>query len=219
MKVCTDATLFGAMTPIKGSERVLDIGTGTGLLALMAAQLGAFHTTGVELAEAAFDEARINFHNSPWSKRLKAVHGSIQQFADNTLNRYDLIISNPPFFHDHSRPSDHPRRQARHADLLPYSDLIASVDRLLEESGLFYLLLPNHAAGRFSGIALEHDLHRVGQIDIRGHDHNRAKVSVLTFSRQEQPCGLRSLTIYQSDRVYSKESEHFLAPFLLRFAR
>lgn len=219
MKVCTDATLFGAMAPVNGSERVLDIGTGTGLLALMAVQLGASHATGVELTEAAFAEARINFCNSPWNERLTVFHGSIQQFANNTPNRYDLIISNPPFFQNHSKASDHLRRQARHADLLPFPELIACVDRLLGDSGLFYLLLPNHAVTRFSAMAHEHGLHLLGQTDIRGHCHNPAKVSALTFSRQLQPCSFRLLTIYQSDRVYSKESEDYLSPFLLRFSR
>jgi tRNA1Val (adenine37-N6)-methyltransferase len=219
MKVCTDATLFAAMAPVKGGEQVLDIGTGTGLLALMAAQLGAAHVTGVELTEEAFDEARFNFFNSPWSERLKALHGSIQHFSDNTLNRYDLIISNPPFFHNHSKASDNLRRQARHADLLPFPELLACADRLLGESGLFYLLFPTHAAARLSGMALEHGLHLTVQTDLRSHRHKQANVSALTFSRQMQPLSFRLLTICQSDRVYSKESEHYLSPFLLRFAK
>ncbi|MEN8168387.1 MAG: 50S ribosomal protein L11 methyltransferase [Pseudomonadota bacterium] len=219
MKVCTDATLFAAMAPVKGGEQVLDIGTGTGLLALIAAQLGASHVTGVELTEEDFDEARINFFNSPWSERLIALHGSIQHFSGNTLNRYDLIISNPPFFHNPSKASDKLRRQARHADLLPFPELIECVDRLLGACGLFYLLLPCHAVAGFSGMALERGLHLIAQTDLRGHSHNQAKVSALTFSRQMQPFRFRLLTIYQSDRVYSKVSEHYLSPFLLRFAK
>lgn len=219
MKVCTDATLFAAMAPLKGGEQVLDIGTGTGLLALMVAQLGASRVTGVELTEEAFDEARGNFFNSPWSGRLKAHHGSIQHFSSNTLNRYDLIISNPPFFHNHSKASDHLRRQARHADPLPFPELIGCVDSLLGECGLFYLLLPSHTVARVSGMALERGLHLTLQTDLRGHKHNQAKVSALTFSRHRQTCSFRLLTIYQSDRVYSKESEHYLSPFLLRFAK
>lgn len=219
MKVCTDATLFGAMAPVTAGKRVLDIGTGTGLLALIAAQLGASHVTGVELTEEAVDDACINFRNSPWSERLKAIHASIQHFSDNTLDHYDLIISNPPFFHNHSKAADHLRKQARHTDLLPFPDLIACVDRLLEASGLFYLLLPRHAVARFSGMALECGLHLITQTDLRGHSHNQSKVSALTFSRQYQPNRSVCLTIYQSDRIYSKESEHYLAPFLLRFTQ
>ncbi|MBA1445270.1 MAG: methyltransferase [Gammaproteobacteria bacterium] len=219
MKVCTDATLFGAMAPVKGGEQVLDIGTGTGLLALMAAQLGASHITGVELTEAAFDEAQFNFCNSPWNGRMEAVHCSIQHFSVNTPDRYDLIISNPPFFHNHSKTSDQLKRQARHTDLLPFPDLLASVDRLLADSGHFYLLLPSHAATGFAGMALEHGLHLIEQTDFRGHCHNQAKVSALTFCHQQQPCRSGLLTLYQSDRIYSQESTHYLSPFLLRFSQ
>ncbi len=219
MKVCTDASLFGAMAPLKGGERVLDIGTGTGLLSLMAAQLGASHITGVELSEAAFDETQSNFHSSPWNDRMEAVHSSIQHFSVNTTDRYDLIISNPPFFHNHSKSSDPLKRQARHTDLLPFPDLLASVDRVLADSGHFYLLLPSHAAIGFAGMALEHGLHLIEQTDFRGHSHNQAKVSALTFSHQQQPCRSRLLTLYQSDRIYSQECTHYLSPFLLRFSQ
>lgn len=219
MKVCTDATLFGAMAPVKGGEEVLDIGAGTGLLALMAAQLGASQVTGVELTEQACDEARSNFANSPWSERLTAVHGSIQQFTEETQNRYDLIISNPPFFHNHSKASDQLRRQARHTDLLPFPDLLGCVERLLGDHGLFYLLLPSHATTEFTSMALGYGLHLIHQTDLRGRSHNMAKVSTLTFARQRQPSRFRLLTIYQSERVYTKESEHYLSPFLLRFAK
>lgn len=219
MKVCTDATLFGAMAPIKGGERVLDIGTGNGLLALMAAQLGASRITGVELTAEAFAEARINFQNSPWSERLTAVHGSIQDFSGTTQHRYDLIISNPPFFHNHSKAADQLRSQARHADLLPFSDLLDCVNKLLADLGQFYLLLPNSALTRFCGMAQECGLKLIEQTDLAGYARSPSKVSILSFSRQPQPCHFRALTIYQSERVYTRESAEYLAPFLLRFAR
>ena len=219
MKVCTDATLFGAMAPINGGERVLDIGTGTGLLALITAQLGASHITGVELTREAFDEACINFRNSPWSGRLTAVHGSIQDFQADTQGGYDLIIANPPFYESHSKAADHLRRQARHADLLPFADLLDCVDRLLGDGGLFYLILPKNAATGFVQMALERRFYLIEQTDFRGRSDLRSKVSALTFSRESQVCQPRTLTIYQSERVYSKESEQYLSPFLLRFAR
>ena len=218
MKICTDATLFGAMAPVKGGERVLDIGTGTGLLALMAAQLGAFHVTGVELTEEAFAEARCNFEHSPWHERLEAVQGPIQRYCADSQMRYDLIISNPPFFTNHSKTSDKLRRQARHTDLLPMGDLVDCVDKLLGEEGLFYLLLPYHAVAGVVEAARMCGLHLIGQTDLRGYRHTRIKVSALTFSRQMRHCSCRILTIYQSHRVYAKASEQYLSPFLLRFA-
>jgi len=217
MKVCTDATLFGAMAPVTGGEKVLDIGTGTGLLALMAAQLGAGDVTGIELTQEAFDEARINFSSCSWNNRLRAVHDSIQNYSDGTQDRYDLIISNPPFFDRHSKTSDELRRQARHSDPLGHTDLLDCVNRLLRDAGLFYVLLPAHSVDRFSALALERRFYLNARTDFRGYRRNQAKVSALTFSREWQVHKYRLLTIYQSHRIYSAESERYLKPFLLRF--
>ena len=87
-------------------DHVLDIGTGTGVLALMAAQLGAGKVTAVELTQQAYQEADINFSNSPWAERLEVVHQDIQSFALTADRQYDLIISNPPFFENHSKTVD-----------------------------------------------------------------------------------------------------------------
>ena len=219
MKVCTDATLFGAMAPLRGGEQVLDIGTGTGLLALMAMQLGAARVTGVELTGQAFAEARYNFAQSPWAEHLSAVHASIQDFCRGRPDRFDLIICNPPFFDNHSKGADPLRNQARHAESLPYDILVACLDRLTTGQGRCHLLLPCHALGRFTGLAVQHGLHLTDRTDIRGHAHSRAKVSALTFSRRPGTFSTRVMTIYQADGVYSTQSTPYLSPFLLRFAQ
>lgn len=219
MKVCTDATLFGAMAPITGGEQTLDIGTGTGLLALMAAQLGASHITGVELTTQAYEDARYNFYHSAWSERLHAVHGSIQDFCSNKPGVYDLIICNPPFFHNHSKATDRLRNQARHTDALSFSELLACVDQLQRDEGLCYLLVARPALAEVCRLAGEYGFYLIGQTDFRGYSHTSWKVSALTFSRQQKAYAYDSLTIYQSDRNYTKESTRFLAPFLLRFGQ
>ncbi|MGD8590047.1 MAG: 50S ribosomal protein L11 methyltransferase [Chromatiales bacterium] len=219
MKVCTDATLFGAMVPLCGGERVLDIGTGTGLLALMAMQLGAARATGVELTDQAYAEACCNFRQSPWSERLLAVHDSIQDYSRKSVERYDLIICNPPFFDNHTRASDPLRCQARHTDPLPHSELIACMDRLLTDQGRCYLLLPCPLVARFSRLALHHGLFLIGRTDFRGHAHSQAKVSALTFGRRAGPLRTDLMTIYRAERDYTESSARYLAPFLLRFGR
>ena len=150
MKVCTDATLFGAMAPILGGEKVLDIGTGTGLLALMAAQLGAGRITAVELTREAYEEACANFSTSPWAEKLHAIHPDIRDYATGAEGKFDLIVCNPPFFDQHSKSADDLRSLARHTDQLPYADLLASVDKLLTAEGLFHVLLPVHAVVAFA---------------------------------------------------------------------
>jgi len=219
MRICTDAVLFGAMAPVNPGDRVLDIGTGTGVLALMATQLGAAKVTAVELTQEAFQEADINFNNSPWVDRLEAVHQDIQSFALTANRQYDLIISNPPFFENHLKTVDTLRNSARHTDQLPFADLIGIAEQLLSPQGLFYLLLPAHAVAKFSALALAAGFYLINQTDFRGYTHNEAKVSALTFSRTATVFTARLLTIYASHNVYSQDSERYLADFLLRFAK
>lgn len=219
MKVCTDAVLFGAMAPINRDDRVLDIGAGTGVLSLMAAQLGAAQVTAVELTQQGYEEARLNFNNSPWADRLKAVHQDIKDFAGSAVCQYDLIICNPPFFENHSKTTNSLRKVARHNDQLPFVDLIKSVDQLLSSQGLFYLLLPVHAVEKFVAAALAAGFYLTQQTDFRGYIHNKAKVSALTFSRAAAVFATSLLTIYESHQVYAQDCERYLSPFLLRFSK
>lgn len=219
MKICTDSLLFGAMMPIKAMDKVLDIGTGSGLLALIAAQLGAGKVTGVELMEQTCREAEENFARSPWEKRLKAIQRSIQDFAPRDTDRYDLIVSNPPFFVDHFQAGDPLRNAARHGVALRHDELVGSVERLLGAEGLFYVLLPIHAIGEFTRLCAAAGLHLHKQTAFQGYRHNAAKVAALTFARaQALRPDIGTLTVYDAQGVYSPESRHYLSAFLLRFA-
>jgi len=218
MKICTDATLFGAMAPVRGGERVLDIGTGCGLLALMLAQLGVGSVVGVELTEEAYREAEYNFQQSPWSNQLQAVRSPIQEYAQTEVERFDLIISNPPFFDNHTKTETHLRNTARHTDTLPFIELISAVNRLLTQDGLFYLLIPRHAVDRVSGLAAELGMYPVKQVDYANASNKQSKVSTLILSREYSEVKLRRLNIYLAGRIYSEEASHYLKSFLLRFA-
>lgn len=218
MKVCTDATLFGAMAPIKGGEQVLDIGTGTGVLALMAAQLGAAHVTAVDICEDASSEAEVNFNNSPWAEQLVSVQADIQSFAQTSTKRFDLVISNPPFFLDHTRSADEKRNLARHAEPLPFEELIVAAERVLRPKGAFYLLIPLHAVETILTLTRSAGLHLIRKIDIRAYHHKPPKLTALLFTRSPSPLVEKVVTLYQQEKVYTEESERLLTHFLLRFA-
>ncbi len=140
MKVGTDGTLLGAWARVEPwQKRILDIGTGTGLIALMLAQRtedwGAA-IDAVEIDEGAYRQASENFAASPWSKRLHAIHAAAGDYARQNSGRYDHIVSNPPYFTDSLKAPDGRRAAARHADSLPYGELAALSAGLLTEAGV-----------------------------------------------------------------------------------
>jgi tRNA1Val (adenine37-N6)-methyltransferase len=152
MKVCTDACLFGAWTAAGGSPLTahpsLDIGTGTGLLSLMYAQKNPdAKVDAVEIDEAAAGQAKENFDASPWKERLQVYNGSVQQFAGTVNNMYDVIISNPPFYESSLKSDDVKRNLALHSKELTLDELITIADKLLNDDGSFFLLLPYQRTG------------------------------------------------------------------------
>ncbi len=149
MKVCTDASLFGAWITAHSSQLtaygLLDIGTGTGLLSLMLAQkLQDAIFDAIEIDEAAAQQAKENFEASPWKERMCVYNSSIQQFVEATNKKYDIIISNPPFYETDLKSNDAKRNLALHSAELKLDELIAAVERLLNDDGNFFVLLPYH---------------------------------------------------------------------------
>jgi tRNA1Val (adenine37-N6)-methyltransferase len=148
MKVCTDACLFGAFTANRlpfTAHRILDIGTGTGLLSLMLAQkLNDVMLDAIEIDEAAAQQAKENFEASQWKERLNIYNFSIQQFAETVNKKYDVIISNPPFYESDLKSDDAKRNLALHSAELKLDELIAIAERLLNDNGSFFVLLPYH---------------------------------------------------------------------------
>jgi len=143
MKVGMDGVLLGAWADPSGAERILDIGTGTGLIALMMAQKNN-HTQidAIEVDKEAFDEAVQNIQQSHWSERIHPELCSFQEFAERTNLKYDLIVSNPPYFTNGVKAPVENRAQARHSDSLPLDVLISGAAELLRENGRIALVLP-----------------------------------------------------------------------------
>ena len=142
MKVGTDAVLLGSWIRTENATHILDIGTGSGVIALMLAQKSNAYIEAIDVDENAFIESSENFKLSQWFKRLNSKHKSLQEFANEYTARYDLIVTNPPYFHESSKPAIESRLNARHNDLLTFDELINGVVRLLKPLGRFCVILP-----------------------------------------------------------------------------
>ena len=143
MKVGMDGVLLGAWVDPSGAERVLDVGTGTGLIALMMAQKhNRAQIDAIEVDQDAFNEAVLNCQQSSWNDRIKLELCSLQEFAARTAQKYDLIVSNPPFFTNGVKAPLESRAQARHSDSLPLDVLISGAAGMLSEKGRIALVLP-----------------------------------------------------------------------------
>ena len=216
MKVGTDGVLLGAWSKaIEGN--ILDIGTGTGLIALMLAQRTqtALIDT-IEIDEAASKEAQENFNNSNWKDRLTISNISLQNYQPN--KNYDLIISNPPFFINATKAPKATRNNARHTDTLSFDELIDSVKRLLANTGIFSLILPLNEANHFIKLALQSKLFLNRKCLVKPNPSKSAKRVLMEFSFSERELVEEELTIETENRhEYTKEYISLTKDFYLKF--
>lgn len=170
MKIGTDGILLGAWAQAEQPQRILDIGTGTGLIPLMMAQrFPNAIVDAVEIEPNAAEQAARNFSTSPWPERLNLHHQSIQSFAASGLsdNAYSLIVSNPPWFVDSLKSNESSRNLARHTDSLSHDELLSSVRLLLHSSGRFAVVLPFDESTSFTHSAHERNLYSRRQCHVR----------------------------------------------------
>lgn len=154
MKVGTDGVLLGAWANVQGAKRILDIGAGTGLIAIMLGQRNAeAEIHAVEIDDSAVVQAQENMQNAPWANRLSVFHQSIQDFSDTPTTPYDLIVSNPPFFSGGTFSFNQDRNSVRHTVKLPHGDMLRAVQKLLAKDGKFCVILPFVEGLRFQELA------------------------------------------------------------------
>lgn len=204
MKVGTDGVLLGAWTPLPNPcRRVLDIGTGSGLIALMLAQrLPSSTVLAIDVDEAAVAQAAENFQSSPWAERLQAEHVALQ---DLQTEPFDLIVSNPPYFVDSLKNPDSQRRAARHTDSLSYEQLLSCSAQLLTEGGTLAVILPAEAEAPFLTLAGQQGLtpYKITRVHTRA---NKPAKRVLLALRKQRISPISLISPISSLLVLQDES-------------
>ena len=219
MKIGTDGVLLGAWTPIPDNIfSVLDVGAGTGIIALMLAQRStAEQIDALEIDEEAYEQAVENFENSPWSDRLFCFHAGLDEFVEEPEDEYDLIISNPPFYTEDYKTENEQRDLARFADAMPFEDLVEAADLLLSENGIFAAIIPYKEEKKFIALAKDFDLFPIKITRVKGTPTTEIKRSLLAFSRHiSENFPVDELVIETSRHIYTEEYIALTKDFYLK---
>ncbi|HNQ26780.1 MAG TPA: methyltransferase [Aquaticitalea sp.] len=206
MKIGTDSVLLGAWALLdKNPNTILDIGAGTGVLALMMAQRSrAELIDAIEIDDNAYEQCVENFEESPWSDRLFCYHADLEAFTHEIDDRYDLIISNPPFYSDTFKSADSKRDLARHVDAMPFDQLAGCVSKLLSEDGTFNVILPYSEEKKFVALATRQRLFPNRLTRVKGSPNSETKRSLIAFSFQEKNMVPEELIIETERHRYSE---------------
>ncbi len=219
MKVCTDACVQGAYIAEKLSvlqpavKRILDIGTGSGLLALMLAQGSTALVDAIEIEEKAFRQAGKNFLASPWKDRLQAYHGDIREYE--FIKKYDFIISNPPFYENDLKSPIHGKNQARHAITLNYGELLEAVKHNLIPGGRFSVLLPFERFAGFVRQAEKMEFHLQDSLRVKQTPSHNFFRAIGIFGNGIKKGMDETLTIKNKQEEYTPEFIRLLKPYYL----
>ncbi len=218
MKIGTDGVLLGAWTSIKQQPfSILDIGSGTGVISLMLAQrCHAELIDAIEIDDAAYEQCTENFENSSWNDRLFCYHASLEEFVEEIDDKYDLIVSNPPFYSDDYKSDNVQRDIARFQDALPFEHLIESVTQLLSESGVFSVIIPFKEEETFIGLAKDFDLFNNRITRVKGNPDSEIKRSLLEFSFTKYKVETNELIIETERHQFTQDYINLTKDFYLK---
>ena len=215
MKLGTDSVLLGACVDVDGVKNVLDVGTGTGVIALMIAQ----RTEGelqpqidaIDIDLPSVEEAKENFENSPWADRLRVFHSALQDYP---LKEYELIVSNPPYFDNSLLNPDSRKSGARHTFSLSYIDILEYARQSLSPQGRLALILPAEVEKNLIRVAASYSLFPRSILRVRTVERKAPKRIVIEFSRIKLESRITNLTM-SSEGKYTAEYNKLVEAFLL----
>ena len=217
MKVCTDACLFGAFVATTFENKplfnILDIGAGTGLLSLMLAQKTSTAIDAVEIEADAYEQAEENILQSPWKEKINIFNAGIADFYPD--HKYNLIISNPPFFEDDLPSTDKKKNAAKHNTTLTLQELLNNIDRLLNEAGNFAVLLPHHRVDYFIEKSEAKGFYLSNKLLVKQTTTHRFFRGLLIFSRKESNIITAEISIKNAAGIYTGEFINLLKDYYL----
>ena len=202
MKVGTDGVLVGAWANVTDAQNILDIGTGTGLITIMAAQRNSTaQITGIDIDESAYRQALKNAKLCKWQSRIKIKHSSLQNFLteENKLS-FQSIVSNPPYFNAGTQAPNNKRQTARHTQSLSYQELIEGVNHLLADNGKFSVILPHQEGLLFQKIASQFQLYLSRITNVHSKKGKPTERLLQEFQKRKQPLQKEKLIIQHEAR-------------------
>ncbi|MCA6437798.1 MAG: tRNA1(Val) (adenine(37)-N6)-methyltransferase [Bacteroidota bacterium] len=219
MKVNTDAVLLGAWVKPEAALNILDIGTGTGVVALMLAQKTNANILAIDIDKDSIQQATQNIIECPFEAHIQALHTSFQEFAKSSIRKFDLIVSNPPFYPYSVKILNQPRSLARHAETLPFEELIDGAIQVLNKDGRFCLILPKQEAEVFTKIARQKNLHLVKLLRVRTKpDKETEKRHLMEFRFEELEFNESTLVIEKDHHFdYTQEYKNLTQDYYLNF--
>ena len=218
MKIGTDGVLLGAWSSINHNPfSILDIGAGTGVVSLMLAQRSfAELIDAIEIDDDTYEQCAENFENSPWNDRLFCYHASLDQFTQEIDDKYDLIVSNPPFYSEDYKSKNTQCDMARFQDALPFINLLESVSKLLTETGIFSVIIPFKEEAKFLKIAEESGLFVKRLTKVKGNQDSDIKRSLIEFSFMKKDFIIDELIIETDRHQYTEEYISLTKDFYLK---
>ncbi len=219
MKINTDGVLLGALADANEPQQILDIGTGTGVIALMLAQRFAnAKIDAVEIDKVAAHTARANFQNSKFKDRLALyAHDFESYFSNHPQKRYDLIVSNPPFYINSLESPQAKKNTAKHADADFFESLVKVVSKHLTDTGTFWLILPLETAELVKSIAQQNKLYLQKVIAIKSYTDSNPHREILVFELNDVKVADEEFVIYREEKVYSDAYINKLRDFFTIF--
>lgn len=217
MKVGTDGVLLGAWTKLNDAKTVLDIGTGSGLIALMLAQKkDNIHVDAIDIDPDAINQAKENIENSPFAKQISCCNISLQNLECQTSKKYDLIVSNPPFFIQSLKSPDKKRTLARHTDSLYIDELISMAYNLLNNDGRITIIFPHEQCEMLLKLAEINNLFVTTTTHVFPTPASSPKRVLIEFSKSKKCIIENNLIIEKERHIYTEEFTALVKDFYLK---